>query len=447
VDTRSREELIAENTLLKERLAALEAEVEILRNTLSGGGNGSGAAPLVKPNRQQRREAERAERKKRTQSFVRKRDVPTDEVRHAVENCPDCGRKLIGGWEHARRQVIEIPDTPVRVIDHVLMARRCGVCGKVHIPKLTIADGVVGKQRVGPRLMSLISTLSVAKRMPQRMIQTLLNGLYDLHISIGEINEVLHRVSDWAKPIVSQILRKIRGSPDANADETGWREDGINGYLWSVSTRAERFYYFHRRRQARIIQHILGGRFGGVLGCDFYKGYDWYLGPKQRCWAHLLRDVKKLVEREASAGKWADMVNDIYKAAKKASRRKVDDATRTRMREALQERTRLVAEPYLTDKNAPQHVLSKRICQYLPELFTFVEYPSVASSNNAAERAIRPAVIARKISGGTRSARGSQTKTRLMSVFATWALQGKEPIAACAHMIVAAQTHAATAMH
>ena len=121
-------------------------------------------------------------------------------------------------------------------------------------------------------------------------------------------------------------------------------------------------------------------------------------------------------------------------------------STRARMREALQERLRLVAEPYLKDKAAPQHVLAKRICQYLPELFTFVEYPSVASSNNAAERAIRPAVIARKISGGTRSAKGSQTKTRLMSVFATWSLQGKEPIAACAQMIIEAQTNTALAM-
>lgn len=440
-DIRTREELIAENALLKKELTELRAEVEMLRNMLSGGGKGSSAAPFIKPNRQQRREAERVERKKRTQSFTRKRDIATEEVRHKVENCPDCGRKLNGGWEHSRRQVIEIPETPVKIVDHVLIARRCGVCGKVHIPRLTISDGVVGKQRVGLRLMSLISTLSIAKRMPQRMIQRLLNGLFDVHISIGEINEVLHKVSEWAKPMVCKILRKIRGSPDANADETGWREDGINGYLWSVSTGAERFYYFHRRRASRIIRHILSGKFSGVLGCDFYKGYDWYLGPKQRCWVHLLRDIKKLVEKDASAGAWADRVHDIYKAAKKAARRKVTDANRVLLRKALQERLFLIADPYTKDKDAPQRVLSKRICQYLPELFMFVEHPNVASSNNAAERAIRPAVIARKISGGTRSAKGSQTKTRLMSVFATWALQGKEPIKACAEMIIAANTY------
>ena len=313
----SREELMEIILRQHQEIEVLKAEVAMLRDKLSGGGNGSSAAPFIKPNRQQRREAERKERKNRKSSFVRKCDVPAEEVRHAVENCPDCG------WEHSRRQVIEIPDTPVKVIEHVLMARRCGVCDKVHVPKLTIADGVIGKQRMGVRLMSLVSTLSIAKRMPQRMIQRLLNGLFELHISLGEINEVLRRVSQWAKPTVCDILRKIRGSPDANADETGWREDGINSYLWSVSTRTERFYYLHRRRASRIIRHILGGKFDGVLGCDFYKGYDWYLGPKQRCWAHLLRDVKKLVEKDGSVDKWAQGVNDIYKAAKKAARRAV----------------------------------------------------------------------------------------------------------------------------
>lgn len=450
MDERTREELIAENAQLlaesaelKSKLAALEAEVEVLRSMLSGGGNGSSAAPLIRPNRAQRREGERRERKRRKKSFARKRDIPSEEVLHAVDRCPDCGRKLTGGWEHTRRQVIETPATPVRIIEHVMIARRCGVCGKVHIPKLTIADGVVGKMRLGVNLMSLIATLSVAKRMPQRMIQRLLAGLYGLKISLGEIAKVLHRVSEWSKPMVGGILRSIRGSPEASSDETGWREDGINGYLWSVSTRTARFYYFHRRRASRIIRHILGGKFGGVLGCDFYAGYDWYLGPKQRCWVHLLRDLAKLANEHACVCEWTDLVKGIWKAARKVARRTdLTGQERLRLREELQTRLLWIAQGHAADKNCPQHVLAKRICRYLPELFTFVEHPQVAWHNNAAERAIRPAVIARKVSGGTRSARGSQTKTRLMSVFATWALQGKEPIAACAEMIIASQTPA-----
>lgn len=204
VDKQTREDLISQNKALcaenaalraslaelENRLSELSAEVEMLRDKLSGGGGGSSAAPFIKPSRQQRRAAERAERKKRKQSFVRRREPATEEIRHALDYCPDCGHKLTGGHEQSRHQVIEIPREPARIIDHVVIARRCGYCGKVHAPKLGVSDGVVGKMRLGVNLMSLIATLSVAKRMPQRAIQKLLEGLYGLHISIGEINEV-----------------------------------------------------------------------------------------------------------------------------------------------------------------------------------------------------------------------------------------------------------------
>ena len=95
-----------------------------------------------------------------------------------------------------------------------------------------------------------------------------------------------------------------------------------------------------------------------------------------------------------------------------------------------------IAEPYLGAKDAPQHVLAMRINNFIDELFTFVEHPEIPSENNAAERAIRPAVIARKVSGGTRSARGSKTKSILMSLFGTWTAQGLNTYDACRQMII-----------
>ena len=135
VDDLTREQLIeiildlrVQVKALTERVAFLEQENAELRARLDGGGDSAAAKPeWVKPNRRERRESERAERKKRTQSFARKREIPTEVIYHAVETCPDCARKLTDGWVHDRRQVIEIPRTPVRVIEHVLVARRCGV--------------------------------------------------------------------------------------------------------------------------------------------------------------------------------------------------------------------------------------------------------------------------------------------------------------------------------
>ena len=446
MDELTREELISTILELQEQVAVLEKENAELRASLGIGGGASPATPeWVKPNRKERREQERAERKKRKQSFVRKRDVPTREVHHAVENCPDCGRKLSGGWTHSKRQTIEIPDTPIEIIEHVLIARRCGVCGKVHVPKLGIADGVIGKQRVGPRLMSFIATLSIAKRMPQRMIQKLLKDLYGVHISVGEIAEVLHKVAEFAKGNVQWILRRIRGSLHVHGDETGWREDGINGYLWSLSTPELRYFHFDRSRAAAVAKRLLGPCFGGVLVCDFYAGYNFYDGPIQRCWVHFVRDLAKLVEAHPdndSVRVWVESIKAVYKTAKKITRRGFVEDIRTRLRQELETKLLFLAEPYLKNESLPQHVLAKRVEKHLGELFTFVQYPGCPSGNNAAERAIRPAVVARKISGGTRSANGSKTRTILMSVFGTWTLQSKDLLQACTDMITASQTPA-----
>ena len=443
----TREELVAEIARLEAENAGfrvlvveLRAEVDMLRSELSGKTGGSGAAPFIKPNRKERREQERAERKKRSQSFARGLDIPTEEVRHVVDECPDCGRKLCGGWEHSSRQTIEMPETPIRIIKHVLVARHCGVCGKDYIPKLGPSDGVIGNMRVGPRLMSFIAMLSVAGRMPQRSVVKLLQSLYEVHISLGEISEVLHKVAELARGEEESILRGIRGSPYANGDETGWREDGINGYLWSLSTPLARFFYFAKSRASAIVERILGYCFCGVLVCDFYGAYNWYSGPIQRCWVHFLRDLAKLVDKnpqDASLSLWVEEIKDLYKAAKKAARRSFKEEVRVRLRQELETKLLALAHPYIKNEEAVQRVLAERIDKHLGELFTFVQYPGCPSGNNAAERAIRPAVIARKISGGTRSQKGSQTRTTLMSVFGTWQLQGKDLLQACTHLITA----------
>lgn len=444
MDELTREELISIILELRERVAALEEENAELRAKLGMGGGSKPSAPeWVKPNRAERREAERAERKKRKHSFARKRDIATREVGHAVERCPDCGRKLSGGWVVGKRQTIEIPQTPIEITDHVLIARRCGYCGKVHIPKLSIADGVVGKQRFGPHLMSLIATLAIAKRMPQRSIQKLLESLYGVHISLGEISEILHKVAEFAKKKVQWILRRIRGSRHVHGDETGWREDGINGYLWSFSTPELRYFHFERSRAGAVAKKILGLCFGGVLICDFYGGYNWYNGPIQRCWVHFLRDLNKLLDAHPDnehVGDWVESIRAVYRFAKKISRRGFAENMRVKYRGQLEAKLLAIAQPYVKNKLAPQRVLAERIEKHLGELFTFVQYPECPSGNNPAERAIRPAVIARKVSGGTRSEKGSDTRTTLMSIFGTWTVQGKDLLKACNEMIVASQT-------
>jgi transposase len=440
VDARTREELIAENALLREKLASLEAEVEMLRGMLSGGGNGSSAVPFVKPNRKERRKAERAQRKKRKQSFARKRDTPTEKVEHTVDVCPDCGRRLSGGWVHSRRQVIEVPQTPVRVVEHVLIARHCGVCGKRYIPKLDLSHEVVGNSRFGVRLMSLVADMATNARMPHRTIQRMLGGLYGLNISVGEISKLLQRVADRGKPAYADLLQKIRASGVVNGDETGWRENGVNGYIWSFSTPNDRYLLRDPSRAKEVVSRTLGEEFSGVLVSDFYGAYNVYEGVKQRCWVHLLRDLKHLQEKHpdnCSVVQWVGRIKSIYEEAKAVARSDLEQMERCRMRQRFEARMLRLATPYLKAEKAPQRVLAKRIESFLGELFPFVDCEGVPSDNNAAERAVRPAVIARKVSGGTRSTRGSNTRMILMSLFGTWNLNGLDPLTTCMAMLTA----------
>lgn len=436
MDTRTREELIAENELLKERLAAVEAEVEMLRSMLSGGGSGSSAAPFVKPNRKERREAEKEARKKRKQSFARHRETPTEVVDHVVETCPDCGRQLSGGWIARTRQVIELPEMAVRVIEHRAIGRHCGVCGKDHIAKIDLSGQVVGKMRFGVRLMSLVAELQTTCRMPISQIRGLLNTLYRLEISAGEIAGILQKVAQVAEPIYVGLRDEIRGSPVVNADETGWREDGVNGYIWSFSTPRTRYFAYNRSRSSEVPKETLG-EFKGKLVCDFYSAYSVIDVVCQRCWTHFLRALKKLNEKhpdDESVVRFVDAVKDVYERAKAFS----SDIRRHRLwaKMAFERELMEIALPYLGLKK-PQSTLAGRIEKHLAELFIFVEEPEVPSDNNAAERSVRPSVIARKISGGTRSAKGSKTRMILMSVFGTWKLRAMDTMSSC-HSLLAA---------
>jgi hypothetical protein len=443
LDELRREELIALVLKLHEtvqaqekRIAELEEEVTRLR------GGKSSAALWIRPSVQKK---ENAARKKRKQSFARKNLPPTRVIYHALEHCPECGRKLVGGSVKWRHQVIELPQVAIEVTDHLFVERRCGVCGKRWSadPEVALAGVVVGRKRVGIGLMSVICHLKTVCRVPIGQIRKLVDALYGLRISSGEIAEILHDVAKLGNPEYEALLSRIRGSPVVHGDETGWREDGDNGYLWSFSSPQVRYYLYRKSRAGAVVTEVLGEDFAGTLVTDFLGSYNIYDGPKQRCWVHLGRDLKELSEKNVDmpeVPRWAEAAMSVYYRAKKTAKKQLAQRERYRLRLDFEDELRRLCKPYLGMQSAPQRVLAERMEWFMGELFTFVECPEVPSENNAAERAIRPAVVARKISGGTRSARGSNTASVLRSLFETWALQGRNTIDACREMIARAAT-------
>ena len=266
---------------LQRRIAELEGQSK------SGG---PPRMPGLKPSSGRQPPAQQQLRKQRRHGFARPRMTPTHRVEHVMENCPDCGTHLSGGWTQRAREVIELPVVPVQVTEHVYIARTCPACRRRCTPPAVLDGVVLGQQRLGVNLLSLIATLREEGRLPIRSVQWYLDTVHQLRLSVGAIVSAIHRTAQRAQPAVAAILDRIRASPVVHADETGWREDGANGYVWTFSTPTER-YFLRRGRGKAVVDEVLGEEFAGVLVSDFYAAYHHYDGPKQRCWAHLLRDI------------------------------------------------------------------------------------------------------------------------------------------------------------
>jgi len=349
----------------------------------------------------------------------------------------------LGGLSLARcREVIDVPaPPPVEVTEHRIYKGWCAGCQKWYETPVDFHDQVLGQGRIGVRLASLIATLRTVMRLPIRQIQTYLLTLHGVRISSGEIVELLHRIKAQLQPHLAALKREIRASPAVQADETGWREDGINGYIWSVSTPDIRYFEYHHSRGGEVVKELIGKDFCGVLGSDFYAGYNSHEGLHQRCWVHYLRDGHELKEKyphDEHLFTWAASVKAIYDAAVAWAEHGPDphlsprkqQQTRVAQQHAFEQRLLAVCRPYV-GTTTPQHTLCERVERFLPELFVFVAVPGVPAHNNLAERSIRPLVIARKISGGTRSPKGSETRMGLASLFGTWMAQHLNPFSQC----------------
>ena len=416
---------------LEKRIAQLEGRAQ------SGGSRGM---PGLKPKAKQKPAQPKQPRKSRPHGFARTRMTPTQRVEHVAEQCPDCGTQLSGGWTQRTREVIELPQVPVQVTEHAYLARTCPQCQRCCMPTAPLDGVVLGQQRLGVNLVSLIAALREEARLPFRTIQWYLDTVHGLHLSTGAIVAATQRVARKAQTELAIILERIRGSPVVHADATGWREDGHNGYVWTFSTPTQR-YFLRRGRGKTVVDEVLGEEFAGVLVSDCYAAYHHYDGPKQRCWAHhLLRDVhdlRALYPDDHQLGQWADAVHQLYQQGTAFTH--PSEQQRRTAQLALERRLLALCGPYRDDPSAAQTRLYRRMENHIKELFVFVAHPEVPPDNNAAERSLRPVVISRKVSGGTRSNQGTDTKMTLASLFGTWRAQGFNPLTACRQLLTSPQ--------
>lgn len=432
------ERLVAENHELRQALAAALARIAVLEAQIDERG---GPPAFVKPNRQKaKREGEPRQKRAGVHNTSRQRMAASRVERHALEHCPDCNYRLRGESLDYSRQVIELPPPPpVEVIEHQVVKRWCPHCERWRSPQLDLSGQVLGRNRFGVRLTALIGYLRTALRLPVAQVQSYLATLHNVHVSGGEVVKLAHDARQQLQGQADGLLAMVRQQPVVHQDETGWRQDGRNGYVWatvSEGPEAVRYYEYSASRSHVVAQRLLGERFRGVLVSDFYAAYNLIPGYHQRCWVHLLRDLHALKEEHPARDDvlaWTAAVRQLYDEGQAwlSHHPAPRDDERQRQYRTLHQRSVRLGQQYAQDKAHPCWALAKRLLRHQDELFLFVRWPAVPADNNLAERSLRPLVIARKISGGTRSHEGTKTRLTLASLFDTWQARHLNPFLEC----------------
>jgi hypothetical protein len=213
---------------------------------------------------------------------------------------------------------------------------------------------------------------------------------------------------------------------------TGWRTNGKNGYLWTLTNASHTLYHVDPSRSGDVIVALLGKAFGGTtdqtLISDFYSVYDRFTGPQQKCLTHLLRELRDTVaKRPELAGhaffrRCKRLIQEMLKLKKRCQA--LSEAGYAHQVDLLERRLDQLGQLSWKDPDADR--LTARLKKYRDKLTTFLHKAGVDGTNNAAERAIRPAVVMRKITGASRSASGARAWSILASVMRTAEQQGRD---------------------
>lgn len=355
--------------------------------------------------------------------------APPEKVTQTIdvrpEHCSDCGAKLEGDDPEPRRhQTVEIPPVEPTIVEHRLHALTCRRCRSV--TKAALPAGV-GPGSFGPRLSAFVALGSGAFRLSKRPLQRLLADAFGLSISTGAICKLQRRTAEVLESPVAEVAEHVR-TEHVNIDETGWLQGRKRCWLWTAVASSATLFRIAASRSAEVAKSLLGADYPHVAMCDRYAGYLW-IGRVQLCWAHLRRDFQAMIDR-ARDGKpigeallsHAEVLFDWW--------HRVRDGTLARstlrtyvgpLRAAFRDDLERGAECGCAKTAAT----CRQLLADEPHLWTFVRQAGVEPTNNAAERALRHAVLWRKSSFGTDREAGSRFVERILTVVATCRQRGR----------------------
>jgi transposase len=437
------ERLDAENKLLKQRVKELT-----LAGRQAATGDAASPPPFVKPPATKRRR-KRPGRKPGHPAALRPmpekidahQEVPLPRDSDGRASCPHCNACL-ADLENHERIVEDIIPAKVVVTCYHTTSGWCPCCRKriesralEQPPAANIPHGQLGLNALATGVL-----LRVTHRLPFRQVSKIFADLPEITVSPGAITRQVQRISNWLEDDYQQLLVSVRSAPQVHADETGWRTDGKNGWLWALTTPTQTVYHIDKSRGGKVIRKLLGKAFGGTLVSDFYSAYSKMNCKKQKCLVHLLREFVQTGEKSPEFAK-----SNFCRKSKRLIKEmlllkgrwgQIDDKIYASRVQRLVTRLDQLADADYGEADAKR--IGKRLRKFKTELTAFLLEKELDGTNNAAERAIRPVVVARKISGGSRSDNGAKAFATLASLLRTAGQQGQKVLGTIKSLLIAA---------
>jgi hypothetical protein len=403
-----------------ERLAAAEKRIEELERE-----GHRQAAPFRRPEKKRKQVKAKPGRKKGHKPSYRKPPPVVDDAAEVpLDRCPDCG----GPVHDVRpvKQIIEdIPQVKVHRLHLTTYRGRCDHCGPVcstHPQQVSRAVGAAGTH-VGRNALALAADLNKHYGLTMRKTCAILREHFGLRLTPGGLSQALTRIAGKLQRPFDELVEQLRQAPAVHADETSWWLGGQSAWLWVFTNPALTLYTIGNRSQ-HVIRRILGDDFLGVLISDCLASYDPHPGPKSKCCAHHLKAIGEAL-KQAPDSEFLHELRLLLKAAITLHRVR-EDVPGERYWGAVARLDRRLDEMLERPRGHPEEIrIRNRLTKHRPHLLTFLHVAGVDPTNNLAERQLRPAVIARKLSCGNKTEAGKATFEVLASLAATCRQQGR----------------------
>ena len=350
---------------------------------------------------------------------IRKRPTEKSTIHLDLHECPECHSSL--RRKGSRKRIIEnIPIIKPDISEYRMDRLYCSKCHRIYEPDIPDA---LPNATLSLRAMLTVAYFRTGMRMSIENVSATMMNVFGIRISEGGIQNILSQLSDSLGHEYSSLLQAIRDAPSRHMDSTSWRIDGNPYNLWTFLTRSEAIFHISKGNGHEVPLELLKDHEGTDIH-DRYSAFETMASKtnndQQYCWSHIICDAKELEDFYGFEGT----------RIKRSLQMVFDEAKSFKGHGTMQDIEELHHKLVFLLDSDYEHKISRRFVDNLLKLkkewlFNFVMNPDVEPTNNRAERALRPSVIYRKISGGSRSEKGAGIYTRIYSVYYTSKLRGK----------------------